>query len=264
MLPNLSIPPIEIYGSLRIEPFWILALIAVFVGCELAHRRAKRTGLNIKIMVDGLLWIMAASFVIAHWTTLLFFNPVLALKNPLSLLMVWDGLSSLGGFFGGFLGALVYFKRKKVPFLEYIEAVLFGLVPAWIIGRIGCTVAFDHPGQTTDFFLGMVDKYGVVRHNLGFYEMLLAIFLTAVLYGTRNIRIFDGFHFALMVFLYAPVRLVLDTLRVSEKTYWGLTLGQCGSIAFLGLGIYLVIRGLKKRVHYARALKTSDGPIRTH
>ena len=72
-----------------------------------------------------------------------------------------------------------------------------------------------------------------------------------------------GFHFALMVFLYAPVRLVLDTLRVSEKTYWGLTMGQCGSIAFLGLGIYLVIRGLKKRVHYTRTLKTSDGPIRT-
>ena len=66
MLPNLSMPPIEIYGSLKIEPFWILVVIAAFVCCELAHRWAKRTGLNTKIMVDGLLWIMTTSFVTAH------------------------------------------------------------------------------------------------------------------------------------------------------------------------------------------------------
>ena len=262
MLPNLSIPPIEIYGGLKIEPFSVLVVIAVFIGAQLAYGRAKRTGLNTRIMVDGILWAVAVGFVMAHWVVVISSYPQEALKNPLIFLEVWNGFSSLGGFLGGMLGAFIYFKRKKVPFIPYIEAILFGLIPAWIIGRLGCSIAFDHPGLATDFFLGMVDKYGVVRHNLGFYEMLLAVFLTATLYVLRDLRPFEGFHFTLMIFLYTPARIFLDTLRVSEKTYWGFSLGQYGSFALLGLGIILVIRGLRKRFHYTGVLTTTNGLIR--
>jgi phosphatidylglycerol:prolipoprotein diacylglycerol transferase len=257
MLPNLYIPPIEI-GPLRIGPFPILAAIAVLVCCELAYQRAKRTGLNTMIMVDGLLWSLVVGFAMAHWVDVIFYHPDKVLKNPLILLMIWTGLSSFGGFFGGLLGAVIYFRRKNVSFSEYLDAVMFGSCPAWIIARLGCSIVFDHPGLTTDFFLGMVDNYGVVRHNLGFYEMLLAIAVTTIIYATRNVRSFKGFHFVLVIFMYAPVRFLLDFLRVADKTYWGLTPGQYGAIALLILGSFLVIRGLKKEPHDVEILTINN------
>jgi prolipoprotein diacylglyceryltransferase len=47
--------------------------------------------------------------------------------------------------------------------------------------------------------------------------------------------------------MYAPVRFFLDSLRVSDPLYWGFTPGQYFSVALFLLGVFLLIRGLKKR-----------------
>jgi phosphatidylglycerol:prolipoprotein diacylglycerol transferase len=138
---------------------------------------------------------------------------------------------------------MIYFRRKNVPTLPYVEAILFGFVPAWILGRLGCTIAFDHPGLPTTFFLGMADWAGVVRHNLGLYEMLYTVLLAAALYGLRNFRPFEGFHLVLIILLYSPVRFFLDTLRVADRRYWGYTPGQYFSVLLLALGVWLLVRG---------------------
>lgn len=254
MLPNMSIPPIDFFGLFEIEAFVVLAMIAVFTLCELSYRRAREIGLDTRIMVDGVLCTVATAIIVAHWVALAVYYPEQLLKNPLSLLMVWNGISAFGGVLGGFLGAFIYFRIKKVPLVPYLEAMLFGLGPAWIIGRLGCTIVFDHPGRATDFFLGMMDVTGVVRHNLGFYEMLLAIVLTAVLYALKKVRPFEGFHIVLLISLYAPIRIFLENLRISEITDWSLNFTQYFAIALLGLGAFLVIRGLRKRAVNPAAL----------
>ncbi len=247
MLPNLYVPPLDIYGPLKLQPFTVLVGIAVLLGCELAFRRARGTGLNTRVLVNGMLLGIAAGFLTSHWAAVLFSRPELVLKDPLILLVFWGSQDSFGGLLGGILGGWIYFRRNQAPPLRYLETIMFGFVPAWIIGRLGCTITFDHPGVITDFMLGMADRMGVVRHNLGFYEMLLAIFLTALLYGVRKVRPFEGFHAALVILVYAPVRFYLDTLRVADRTYWGLTLGQYGAMILLALGVYLACRGFKGR-----------------
>ena len=224
-----------------------LVVAAVFSSLELAYLRGKRTSLNTRFLVDASLWAIAVGFTVSHLVMVILYHPEQITENPLSLLMVWGGMSSFGGFFGGMAGIYIYLRRKKVPLLPYYEAIMFGFVPAWILGRLGCTITFDHPGTPTDFFLGMADKAGVVRHNLGFYEMLWTIVITAVLYGLRNYRPFEGFHAVLVIFMYAPMRFFLDSLRVSDLLYWGFTPGQYFSVALFLLGVFLLIRGLKKR-----------------
>jgi phosphatidylglycerol:prolipoprotein diacylglycerol transferase len=255
MLPNISILASDFSSLFKIHPFPVLVAIAVITGCELAFRRAKRLGLNTRIMIDGLLWTIGTGFVLSHWVSEIFYYPERVLENPLILLMVWGSMSSYGGFFGGILGGFIYFRIKKVPLLPYIEAMLFGFVPAWIIGRLGCTIAFDHPGRLTDFFLGMVDGYGVVRHNLGLYEMIWTVVLTVVLYRLKNVRPFEGFHIALIILLYTPVRILLDTLRVGEMTYGELIPSQYFSIVLLGLGFFLIVRGWKERTRNTQDLR---------
>lgn len=233
MLPNLNIPSLKLFGPVEIHPFGVLVAIAVVLGFYLSQRRAAKVGLDPKLCYSGMTWGVISGFVFAHWIDAIFYYPERIVEDPFYLLRLWDGISSFGGFIGGALGVFVYFHRRKLSVLEYAEAIMFGLVPAWAIGRLGCTIVFDHPGLPTDFILGMQDGHGVVRHNLGFYEMLAALFLTGLIYFLKNTRPFRGFYIALVMALYAPVRFFLDFLRVADKTYYGFTPGQYLSVLML-------------------------------
>jgi len=247
MLPNLSIPSIKIIGPLKIHPFGAIVAVALIVGYHLTLRRARKTGLDTEIMGTTAIWAAISGFAISHFFWALFYNYHLVKENPLILLMIWRGISSYGGFFGGALGAWLCLRREKAPPYPYLEALLFGLVPAWAIARLGCTVAFDHPGRVTGFILGMADMKGIVRHNLGFYEMLWTIVLALGLYGLRNYRPFRGFSFAFIFLLYSSVRFYFDSLRVEDKLYWGLTPGQYFSAIVFAIGIYLALKGVRDR-----------------
>lgn len=246
MLPSVYIPPYKLFGYIPIHPFGVLVAIAVIVGFHLGRRRATHIGLDPDIIADGMFWVVVAAFVMAHLVSDILYYPDEVRKNPLTLLAIWRGLSSFGGFIGGALGALLYFRWKKVSVLRYGEAIIFGLVPGWVIGRVGCTIVFDHPGRPTDFILGMADPSGVVRHNLGLYEMLLAVLLTVTLYSIRDKRPFDGFHPAVVMLIYAPARFFLDTLRVADATYFGLTPGQYFSALLMAVALVWIIWGFQR------------------
>lgn len=257
MLPNLHIPTLHLW-KIPIQPFGIMVAIALIVGYMLGRRRARRTGLDPNICADGQVWIVLSGFAVAHWFSVIFYYPERILNDPLSLLKFWAGLSSFGGIVGAILGAVIYFRRMGVSIIKYVDAIIFGFVPAWIFGRMGCTIVFDHPGRPTDFVLGMVyhraitidgvtHARGVVLHNLGLYEMLWAVVLTIVLYSVKNIRPFDGFHAALMLLLYAPARFMFDVLRVDDATYLGLTPGQYFSAGMVLLAVVLIVRGRRAR-----------------
>jgi phosphatidylglycerol:prolipoprotein diacylglycerol transferase len=231
----------------------VLVALALVLGYTLGRRRARLTGLDPQITADGEVWIVVSGFAMAHWVSLFFYFPERFFKNPFTFFEFWSGLSSFGGVIGGIVGALIFFHRKKVSAIKYMDAITFGFVPAWILGRMGCTVVFDHPGRPTDFFLGMMhhsDK--IVRHNLGMYEMLLAVVLTIVLYSLKNVRPFDGFHPALMLILYAPARFFFDSLREQpihggDVRYMGLTPGQYFAVAMALFALGLMVWGVRRK-----------------
>ena len=249
MIPNLNIPSITIIGPVKIHPFGAIVALSLIVGYNLAMRHAKKAGLNLEIMGTTAIWAAVIGFAISHFFWAVFYNYHLVKEEPLILLMIWRGISSYGGFFGGALGAWIALKKEKTrpdPY-PYLEGILFGLVPAWAIARTGCTIAFDHPGRVTNFVLGMADMDGIVRHNLGFYEMLLTVFLVIVLYSLKNYRPFRGFHFAIIFLSYSTVRFFLDSLRVEDRLYWGLTPGQYFSVIVFGIGLWIVWKGRREK-----------------
>lgn len=245
MLPNLYIPSLTVYGPIQIHPFGVLVAIALIVGYHLAMARAAKAGLDTKIFADMGIWAVVIGFVVSHLFWAFFYNFPRVMENPVILLTVWEGISSYGGFFGGTFGAWLFLKRRGIDSLPFLEAAAFGFVPGWVIARMGCTVAFDHPGRTTSFFLGMADRAGVVRHNLGFYEMLWTVVITIALYALKDYRPFRGFHIALVFLLYSPVRIFFDSLRVGDQTYWGYTPGQYFSVIVLFVGLLIALKGLK-------------------
>jgi phosphatidylglycerol:prolipoprotein diacylglycerol transferase len=97
-------------------------------------------------------------------------------------------------------------------------------------------VAFDHPGLETEFFLGMADHRGVVRHNLGLEEAIFTVGLSALFALLVRRPRFPGFYLGLLPLIYAPYRFASDFLRVRDVRYLGLTPRTVGNAGAAGAG----------------------------
>jgi len=190
----------------------------------------------------------ASGFIGAHLVDRLIYKLPETLADPWSLPKFWSGLSSFGGFAGAVVAAVWFFhKNPLLPRWRLLDAVAYGFPFGWIFGRLGCTLAFDHPGAPTTFFLGERYRDGLVRHNLGLEEALYTILIAALFHrlGKQGRRP-SGYFVAMLAIVYAPVRFLLDFLRSDDVRYLGLTPAQYGALAVVVVGFLLLRRTQKK------------------
>lgn len=107
MIPYVIVPNIE-PGPLALEPFGIVVAIGVTVAMALATRRAKHLGLDDQLLQSFIGWILVSGFVGAHLLDSAFYHPKEVIERPWTLLMLWAGFSSFGGFTVATLGALAW------------------------------------------------------------------------------------------------------------------------------------------------------------
>ena len=275
MIPYFEQPVLPL-GPLKIHAFGVLVAIAMLVGIRMSLTRCRKLSLDPDLCADLLFYTLIAGFVSAHLVAVLAYFPGEVAKNPLILLKIWENISSFGGILGALVGIWLFFRRKS-PSLppgtgwKYLDVFAFVFPFAWAIGRLGCTVAHDHPGTVTHFPLGvslstpearayigyfygaagrLADLPGaetlskMAYNDLGWYEFLytLLVIVPAFLALDRKPRP-TGFFPLAFVFLYLPVRFFLDFLRLSDARYGGLTFAQYAGIAgFVAAGSILLRR----------------------
>lgn len=254
MIPYIQIPALHITERFAIQPFGVMVVLAVTVGSWMCRKRNREAGYPDELMVNALYWLLIFAFVISHMVEIIFYQTHrLTTEGIISLFKVWDGLSSMGGFFGALVGLWVYFrfvnKRRWLPQAEFIVQ---GLVAGWTFGRLGCTIVHDHPGALTDFFLGV--RYpGGTRHDLGFYEFLLTLLvLNPAVLILHRFKPPPGSYIALVCIIYGPARFGMDFLRVVDESgadprYLGLTAGHYGSLVIFAIGLGFLGYAFKHR-----------------
>jgi phosphatidylglycerol:prolipoprotein diacylglycerol transferase len=223
----------------------------VYIGTIVSMRTAKRWELHAEAFSTFLFWILVWGFVAGHVLDEIFYHPEQVLRDPLSLIKIWAGLSSFGGFIGGALGAIAFKVRFRIkhilPFVDVMAAV-FPL--GWVFGRMGCSVVHDHPGAPSNLWFAV--RYpGGGRFDLGLYEMLFAVLvMIATLWLARKPRP-PGFFVGITMLAYAPVRFALDFLRASvadrgvaetDPRYLQLTPAQWACFLMAAGAVYLLVR----------------------
>lgn len=258
LIPYIDIPPLHIFGpvqigdftlgELSIKPFGTLVAIGVFVGSELAKRTAERRGMDAKMLSTFIFYVLVGGFIGGHVLDTIFYHPNHLLRSPLSLLRIWDGQSSFGGFTGAFVGLLVFRHRFKEAVLPYADTMASGFPMGWVFGRTGCSVAHDHPGMLSQAWFA-VQYPGGARFDLGLYEMLLSVPLALTFLVLSKKPRPPGFFLGVMCMAYAPTRFALDFLRARENEvlgadprYGGLTPAQWGCTILLLAGVYFAYR----------------------
>ncbi|HET7504638.1 MAG TPA: prolipoprotein diacylglyceryl transferase family protein [Kofleriaceae bacterium] len=285
-LPYFHLGALDI--GIPIQWFGMIVAAGVLIGATPLRRYAEWHGVSDEHIRGLLTWVMISGFIGAHEFDMLAYNfakigdstivdPARWWFLPVGLwpsnwplpLRIWDGISSYGGFVGGSIGFALFVWWKRLPVRLFADITIVGLLPAFSIGRIGCTVVSDHIGAAVDpsswyAFLAMdypreaVSELAsvhpgvgpILAWNLGLIEFLYLVPVNLVILWLAfrsSKRLPAGYITALTGALYAPVRFFLDFLR-PEKTdprLLGLTFAQWASIVAFGAAIYAASRVLK-------------------
>jgi phosphatidylglycerol:prolipoprotein diacylglycerol transferase len=263
--------------GIPIQAFGVIVAVGVLIGAALLRRYAEWHGVeDVKIReLTG--WITICGFLGAHVFNTIAYEWPRFEEDPVLLLKLWDGISSFGGFLGGALGFAFYVWWKRLPVSLMADIALVGLLPAFTIGRIGCTTVSDHIGAIVDpdkwyAFLAvdypakyLTQHYPEIKDgihlawNLGLIELLWLIPINVLLLWLAfrpskqqekpwtEGRLRAGMIAALSGVLYAPVRFFLDFLRPedSDPRYFDLTFAQWTAIVLLVGSAYAAVRVLQ-------------------
>jgi phosphatidylglycerol:prolipoprotein diacylglycerol transferase len=182
MIPYIKVPDLPILTKpipITLHPFGILVATGVLVGTAITVRRARGIGFDLTKLNQFITWMLVVGFICGHVLDQLFYHWHEVLKDPVSLITLWTGLSSFGGFVGAVIGIVLWkffewrpvatkFARalggigpvlliplfpfmirprpRAMPILPFADLVLSVFPVAWIFGRSGCSVVHDHPG----------------------------------------------------------------------------------------------------------------------
>ena len=279
----------------------MIVAAGVIIGAELLRRYAEWHGASDDYIRGVLAWVTICGFLGAHELDMIFYNWDKISEGPINdppgwwfmgralwptnwplPLKIWEGISSYGGFVGGALGFFFYVWWKRLPMRLFADITIVGLLPAFTIGRIGCTVVSDHVGAAVDphawyAFLAMdyprdlnmeTVQALVKAHpgtgpmtawNLGLIEFLYLVPVNALVLwlafrpptvedwknGNKTARRLPAGLIPVIAGLcYAPVRFFLEFLRPDETDprYLGMTFAQWISIVAFAAATYVALR----------------------
>jgi len=238
-LPSLSL------GPFTIQSFGVLSALGILLATLLMSRAARELGKDPQVPVDFAVVGVIAGVVGGHLVHLLAYHPE-ELREPWRIVMLWQGLSSMGGLLGGVIAAVVWFRVKRIRFADYADAFALGLAPGWGVARIGCFTVHDHPGVLTSFPLAVQFPDGP-RHDLGLYEAIVLLALGAVLWILHRRDRLRGGLLPLLAVVYGIARFLLDFLRARDVPYadarhLGLTFAQYTAVALVVWGAAGLVR----------------------
>ncbi len=269
-LPYFHLGSIDV--GLPIQSFGMIVAAGVLIGAALLRRYAEWHGVDDEHIRGLTGWITVTGFIGAHLFDVIAYQWHDLEQNPILIVELWKGISSYGGFLGGAAGFAFYVWWKRLNPRLMADIAIVGLLPAFSIGRIGCTVVSDHIGAAVDaskWYAALAMDYPrnlnmeavqnlVASHpgtgpmtawNLGLIEFLYLVpvnVLVLWLAFRPKKRLPAGFVPVMTGILYAPVRFFLDFLRPEESDprYLGLTFAQWASIGFFAVAVYVAMRVL--------------------
>jgi phosphatidylglycerol:prolipoprotein diacylglycerol transferase len=161
--------------------------------------------------------------------------------------LVYSGRSIVGALLFGFLAAemakpLMAYKRP--PNDRFAIVIPFSIA----IGRVGCIFAGCCLGLPIEHQVGGSLLQTLHLHPIPVYEMIFHVSIGAVLVYLYRKRRFSGQLFAIFMIAYGTFRYATETLRATEKAFYGLSAYQWFAVALIlaGMASYAARRNVSQ------------------
>lgn len=195
--------------------YGLLIILGVLVAAFIAEYLAKKQGLNIDILWDGLLVILVFGLVGARTFHVLEFWDYYSME-PGSIPLLWKGgLNIIGGLMLALPSIILFLKIKNAPILEWLDIVALVLPLAQFIGRWG------------NYFNQELLPYA-------YFEMVLNILLFCTLWFVYKYKSLNGVVVQTYLLAYALIRFSLEDSRPFHTNIYGINLTQ-------GLSLIVII-----------------------
>ena len=285
--PDISPTLIEFpLGPITLAIRWYaLAYIAgIFLGFWIISRAIARRELwpgdnapmERSALDDLLTWIILGIILGGRAGYVLFYEPQHFLNNPADIPKVWQGgMAFHGGFLGVVIAALVFCRRRQIPYAQMADALAIATPFGLMLGRIANFINAELWGRPTDVAWGVIfpgaraqDCLSVeglcARHPSQLYEaglegLVLAIVVLWLAFARGWLKT-PGAIWGVFVAGYGCARFFVEFYRVADDQFispdnplgrvlqfgdFGLSMGQILSLPMIVVG--LLVLGMARR-----------------
>lgn len=245
-------------GPVSIAWHGLMIGVGLVAGGWLALRYARERRLN-RDEVMNLVLVLSLAGMLGARALYLLENDVGALLHPADWFGT-RGYSFYGAMIFGVLAAALYLRWRGLG-LRYLDALAAGFPLGMAVGRIGDVINGEHYGPASDLPWAIrytdpdadVPSNALAYHSGGFYEVVLALVLLAVVWPLRHRFKRPGLLFYTIIGLYSAGRFAMFFVRSDSETLaLGLSGAQWTSVALLaisGIAFWLTLRSSRRSRH---------------
>ena len=243
---------IDIFGhSVLIHP--ILESVGIFIAMRYYAFLRKRNKSSLStiqsfgIIIGALIGALLGSKIVGTLE-----NPQALLEAKNQFLFFWTSNTIVGGLTLGLIG--VELTKKIIKHKESTgDLIVFPLILAMIIGRIGCflTGVYEQTyGIETTSIFGMNLGDGLLRHPVALYEIVYLLLLWIVLKIIQKKYIYpSGYLFQIFMLAYFLFRFCLDFIKPIHPLFLGLSSIQLTCVCVI---IYYIFKLLQTQPKYIK------------
>lgn len=256
--PDINPVILHIWGPLQIRWYSLLYVGGFILARWILVRLAKepRFKFTPQDIEQFIVWLLVGTVIGARIFYCVVYDPQSLMQNPFYLFETYKGgLSFHGGLIGGIIAAILFCRKRKIPFWNFTDAMALATPSGLAMGRIGNFINGELYGRVTDVPWGVVFKEGgpLPRHPSQLYELFLeGIVLFALMWFLKGKLKKDGQLSFVFLMGYSLSRFVVEFFREPDSHIgyltWGLSMGQILSLLMFiasSLGAYYYFKTRK-------------------
>ncbi|MCK4521459.1 MAG: prolipoprotein diacylglyceryl transferase [Nanoarchaeota archaeon] len=226
-------------GFLEIRYYGIVYVLGFILLYITLIKKRKKLKIKREQIDSLLLWLIIGLIIGARFFHLIFSDPLMFLKNPLELFMLWHGgMSFFGGLLGGFIALYLYIKKTMLEWKRFADISVIVGIFALALGRIANYINSEIVGTPSNLNWCVVFQKvdNICRHPYQLYASLSHFILFGILLFTWKKTKKPGIVFANFLIGYGLFRFITDFFR-QDLTYFGLSIWQYMSLVLIIIGI---------------------------
>lgn len=253
-----NVDPVLIHvGPLAIRWYGLLWAVGIYATLLIVQKLFRHEKLPEEWVDKLFIYTLVGAIVGARLGHCLFYEWDYFLEHPLEMLYIWHGgLASHGGAIGILIA--MYFFNKKVSKKGYVwifDRLVIGVAICGAAIRLGNLMNSEIYGDATDLPWGFIFlRAGETQpmHPTQLYEMMYCLITFALLwwlYWKKEAYKKNGLIFGVFLIGIFASRFALEFIKLNQEAFESnmpLNMGQLLSLPFIGWGIWLIVRSLKK------------------
>jgi phosphatidylglycerol---prolipoprotein diacylglyceryl transferase len=262
-LPQNIDPVIFSVGSFRLQYYGLMYIVAFAITFFLVLYRVKREDrfeITSDQVKDLTTYMILGLVVGARLGYVVFYNLSYYLKHPLEIILPFSfsdgvtftgisGMSYHGGLIGVILVAWLYTRKANLDWWSVVDLYIPAIPLGYTFGRLGNFINGELYGRVTTSSIGMyfpMAQAGQLRHPSQLYEAFFeGVFLFAVLWSIRKIKIPSGAMLALYLIGYGTVRFFIEFFRQPDEhigfVFLSFSMGQILCSLMIAAGVFLYV-----------------------